>query len=62
MFEYGLEIGLLLAGLATLVVGYRRDRRNVLLAAALLLLASGTLGNFVHGFQDGWATSSARPL
>ncbi|MBW4049527.1 MAG: hypothetical protein HIU89_16900 [Proteobacteria bacterium] len=53
------EIGLLLVGLCLLVLGYRRSDRNVLLVAALLLLAAGTIGSFSQGLVDGvrsWAS------
>ena len=52
------EIGLLLVGVCLLVLGYRRDDRRTLLAAALLFLAAGTTGGFLQGLADGvrnWA-------
>lgn len=53
------EMGLLLVGICLLVLGYRRNNRNALLAAALLLLAAGTIGDFSQGLLDGirnWAS------
>lgn len=48
------EIALLVAGVAVLVIGYRRNDRNLLLAAASLLLLAGALGGMVEGFLEGW--------
>jgi hypothetical protein len=48
------EIALLVAGVAVLVIGYRRNDRNLLLAAAILLLLAGALGGMVEGFLEGW--------
>lgn len=62
MILYALEIVLLIAGIGTLVVGYRRNHRNLMLSAALLLLASGALPEAVRGFSDGFNGSTARPL
>ncbi|MEW5836694.1 MAG: hypothetical protein AB1832_16655 [Pseudomonadota bacterium] len=49
-----LEIALTLGGFVLLVFGYRRHRRNWLVAAALLLFLSGNLVPFVQGVIDGW--------
>ncbi len=62
MILYALEIVLLIAGIGTLVVGYRRHHRNLMLSAALLLLASGALPEAVRGFSDGFNGTTARPL
>ena len=62
MILYALEIVLLIAGIGTLVAGYRRHHRNLMLSAALLLLASGALPEAVRGFSDGFNGSTARPL
>ncbi|QNN48224.1 hypothetical protein H9L17_12765 [Thermomonas brevis] len=48
------ELALLVAGVAVLVIGYRRNDRNLLLAAAILLLLAGALGGMVEGFLEGW--------
>jgi len=48
-----LTIALLVLGFAALVVGYRKNSRNTLVAAALLLLAAGGLSDIVSGFMDG---------
>ena len=47
-----LQILLLVAGLAVLVVGYRRHNRNLMLAAALVLLAAGSVSEVVSGFNE----------
>ena len=49
-----LQIALLAAGIALLVVGYRKDRRNQLLLAAILLFLAGALGEFATGFMQGY--------
>ena len=49
------EVGLLLIGLGMLIFGYRKNSRNVLVIAALVLLASVAIPDFVAGFQDGYA-------
>ncbi len=63
--EY-IELALLIAGLVALVVGYRKNRRNILLSAAIILFLAGTVGDFAHGFRDGfnagWSSSAARKL
>lgn len=51
---YYLEIALFIAGLVVLVVGYRRNQRNLLFIAAILLFLVGVLGGFVEGFEDGF--------
>lgn len=48
-----LTILLLAIGLAVLVIGYRKNNRNILLLSALLLLAAGALPDFVAGYLDG---------
>ena len=48
------ELALFVAGVAVLVVGYRKNDRNLMLAAAILLLLAGALGGMVEGFLDGW--------
>lgn len=49
-----IELLLLVVGVVVLVVGYRRSSRNLLLSAAIMLFLAGTLGDIVHGFQDGY--------
>jgi len=51
---YAFEVICLLAGVVALVVGYRRNRRNVMLLAALLLLVSSAGPDMVRGFIDGY--------
>ena len=51
---YYMEIALLVAGVIVLVIGYRKNRRNVLLTAAVLLFLAGALGSFFDGFADGY--------
>ncbi|WP_127564179.1 hypothetical protein [Stenotrophomonas indicatrix] len=53
---------LLAAGLVTLVLGYRRSNRNMLLCAGVLLLAFNAVEDFANGFAEGYAGSSARTL
>ncbi|MEZ0472001.1 hypothetical protein [Luteimonas salinilitoris] len=50
---YALDIGLFIAGAVLLVIGYRKTNRNVLAAAAVLLLLVGTAGDFISGYGDG---------
>jgi len=56
-----LQIVLLLLGLVFLVVGYRKNSRNILLSASLLILAlyvSGDFGKeFMEGFMEGYNSS-----
>lgn len=46
-------IAVLAVGVALLVLGYRKNSRNILLASALLLLAYGVLPDFVAAFNAG---------
>ena len=52
---YVIEIVLFVAGLAMLVVGYRRNHRNLLLCAAITLFLAGTAPSMVEGFREGYA-------
>ncbi|MDR7191319.1 hypothetical protein [Luteimonas terrae] len=52
-----LQIGLLVVGLTLLVIGYRRNNRNLLLGAAVVLLACGAIPEFVAGFHAGVSSS-----
>jgi len=62
MFTQTLEIGLLCVGVVLLAVGYRRNHRNLMLVAALVLMSFGTLQDFSRGFIDGYQRSDARAL
>ncbi len=53
-----LTITLLVNGLVVLVIGYRKNNRNVLLVSAILLLAAGALPEFIAGYQDGFNGAS----
>jgi CHASE2 domain-containing sensor protein len=44
---------LLALGLVLMVTGYRRNNRNMLVWAGLILCAGAGVGDFVHGFMDG---------
>jgi len=50
---YVIDIVLMVAGFATLVVGYRRDDRKIMLVAAILLFLSCALTDFASGFAEG---------
>ena len=50
---YCLEIALSVIGSALLIAGYRRNHRNLLLAAAILLFLSSAGAQFAKGFVDG---------
>lgn len=47
------EVALFIVGAAALVFGYRKNQRNVLLLAAILLFLAGTVGDFTRGFASG---------
>lgn len=49
------ELALLVAGVAMLVVGYRKRHRNLLLSAAIVLFLTGAIGDIAHGFVAGFA-------
>jgi hypothetical protein len=53
-FMFLIESLLFILGLVLLVVGYRKNDRNVLLAAAVVLLLVGGLSDFVSGFHQGF--------
>jgi len=46
-----LQVLLLVAGLVALVIGYRKHNRNLMLAAALMLLVAGSVSEVVSGFN-----------
>lgn len=52
-FANVIDVALMIAGFATLVVGYRRDDRKIMLAAAILLFLTGTMTEFSRGFAAG---------
>jgi hypothetical protein len=54
-----IEITLLILGVAMLVLGYRKNNRNILAASALVLLVSAGIADFVQGFEQGVTGSSA---
>lgn len=56
---YFIEIVLFVVGLVLLVVGYRRNHRNLLLCAAITLFLSAGLGPMVEGFRKGYQESRA---
>ncbi len=53
-----MELGLLAVGVGLLVFGYRKNSRNLLVAAALMLLAFGVGPDLVAGFRDGLSGST----
>ena len=53
-----MEIALLAAGLVALVVGYRKNHRNLLLTAAILLFLAAGLRDVVDGFIDGFGDAT----
>ena len=53
---------LLVVGAVLLVVGYRKNSRNILVGAALLLLASHALPDFVAGVQEGYSEARAQTM
>lgn len=56
--EY-IEIILLVVGVIALIVGYRKNQRNVLLFAAIVLFLAATVGDFAHGILDGYNTGGS---
>ena len=48
-----LQIGLFVVGMTVLVIGYHRNNRNLLLTAALVLLACSAISEFVSGVHAG---------
>lgn len=48
------EVILELLGVALLIIGYRKNRRNVLLAGALILWIGGGISDIVRGAMDGY--------
>ncbi|WP_199171567.1 MULTISPECIES: hypothetical protein [Luteimonas] len=54
-----LQVLLLVAGLVALVIGYRKHNRNLMMAAALVLLVAGSVWEFVSGFNASRAQHQA---
>lgn len=54
-----LQVLLLVAGLVALFIGYRKHNRNLMLAAALVLLAAGSVSEVVSGFNQSRAAHRA---
>jgi hypothetical protein len=50
---YYVEITLLIAGFVLLLIGYRKNSRNILVGSAIVLLLAGAFPDLVAGFQDG---------
>jgi uncharacterized membrane protein len=48
-----LEFSFLIFGIVLLVVGYRRNNRNTLLVAGLLLLLTGFIRPIIDGYRSG---------
>jgi hypothetical protein len=51
------EIGLFLIGAGLLALGYRRNQRDILVAAALVMFVSSMAGDFLDGFNEGYASA-----
>ena len=49
-----IESFMFVVGVVVLVVGYRKNDRNLLLAAAIVLLLVGGLSDFTSAFHDGF--------
>ncbi|WP_109126395.1 hypothetical protein [Dyella sp. C11] len=47
------EIACFVIGVVALVIGYRRNQRNLLLVAAIVLFLAGSVGDFAGGFKQG---------
>ncbi|PBJ81596.1 hypothetical protein CMZ84_15525 [Lysobacteraceae bacterium NML93-0399] len=54
-----LQVLLLAIGLVILVIGYRKHHRNLMLAAALVLLLAGSVSEVVSGFNQSRAAHRA---
>lgn len=50
---YYVAIASLVVGLVALIVGYRKNNRNLLAISAALLLVAGGAEDFASGFQSG---------
>ena len=47
------SLGLFIIGIIVLVVGYRKNDRNMLVVAAIILFTSAALEGFVQGLEEG---------
>ena len=48
------ELVLFLIGVVLLFTGYKKNNRNLLLSAAIVLFLAGAGGSAVEGFADGY--------
>ncbi|MBV7534929.1 hypothetical protein KW842_04015 [Duganella sp. sic0402] len=55
-----ISLFLLIAGAALLILGFKKNNRALLVAAAFVWLAHGAGEDFVRGFKDG-ISHSAKP-
>jgi len=55
-----LALILLVAGIVLLVVGYRKNSRNMLLVGALVLFSSAAIPDFIEGVQEGYSGSKVQ--
>lgn len=51
---YIMEVALFVVGVVVLVAGYRRNHRNMLLTASILLFLAGALSSGAQGFIEGY--------
>lgn len=54
-----LVVLLFIIGIVLLVVGYRKNSRNLLLAGAIVLFVSATVQPFSQGFAEGFREGSS---
>jgi len=55
------QVALFLVGLVLLVLGYWKNRRGVLVLAALVWLLAGGVADFAQGFSDGFRDGYPSP-
>lgn len=53
-----ITIASFILGLGLLILGYRKNHRNLLLVAAMVPWLSGVLEPFVEGFVDGFQANT----
>jgi hypothetical protein len=51
---------LLFIGIVALIIGYRKNSRNILVMAAIVLFLSAGLNDLINGFNEGFAEANAR--